>query len=131
MGTPRVHLRRVRLDTEVMVSQHRKHRGYASQRIVADYLREHGWPYAEPTGAGRDGSDIIGVLDIDVEVKARRGFDPLAAMKQQAERSNTNTLPFAVLRMNGQGEASINAWPVVIRLDHFIQLLRQAGYGAP
>jgi hypothetical protein len=25
----------------------RKHRGYASQRIVADYLRSNGWPYAE------------------------------------------------------------------------------------
>lgn len=26
------------------MSQHRKHRGYASQRIVADYLATHGWP---------------------------------------------------------------------------------------
>ena len=65
------------------MTNHRKHRGYASQRIVADYLREHGWMYAEPVGAGRDGSDITGLLDIDVEVKARRGFDPLAAMRQQ------------------------------------------------
>jgi hypothetical protein len=33
--------------------------------------------------------------------------------------------------MDGQGEASIGAWPVVIRLDHFIALLNAAGYGAP
>ena len=110
------------------MSQHRKHRGYESQRIVADYLRVNGWPYAEPTGAGRQGSDVIGVLDIDVEVKARRGFDPLAAMRQQAERPG-EALPFAVLRMDGQGEKSITEWPVVVRLETFIYLLRAAGYG--
>lgn len=112
------------------MSQHRKHRGYATQRIVADYLREHGWPYAMPAGAGRPGSDVVGVLDLDVEVKARRGFDPLAAMRQQEERAVDDVMPFAVLRMDGQGEASIGAWPVVIRLDLFIDLLREAGYGS-
>ena len=110
------------------MTQHRKHRGYASQRIVADYLQQHGWPFATPVGAGRDGSDIVGVIDLDVEVKARRGFNPAAAMKQQAER-NHGQLPFAVLRLDGQGPASIGEWPVVIRLDHFVQLLRDAGYG--
>lgn len=113
-----------------MTSQSRKHRGYESQAIVARYLAQHGWPYAEPTGAGRQGSDVIGVLDIDVEVKARRGFDPLDAMKQQAERNDGLVLPFAVLRMDGQGEASIGAWPVVVRFDTFIHLLHNAGYGA-
>ncbi len=112
------------------MSQHRKHRGLASQRIVADYLRTRGWPYAEPTGAGRQGSDVIGVLDIDVEVKARTGFSPLAVMKQQADRRDDRRLPFAVLRMDGQGEATISAWPVVIRFDLFVDLLRAAGYGS-
>ena len=111
-----------------MVSQSRKHRGYSSQRIVADYLRVNGWPFAEPTGAGRQGSDVIGVLDLDIEVKARRGFDPLAAMRQQDERG-TGRFPFAVLRMDGQGPATIGAWPCVIRFDNLVQLLREAGYG--
>jgi hypothetical protein len=39
-------------------------------------------------------------------------------------------LPFAVLRLDGQGEASIGAWPVVLRLDTFVRLLREAGYGS-
>lgn len=110
------------------MSQHRKQRGYESQRIVANYLRAHGWPYAEPVGAGRDGSDITGLPDLDVEVKARRGFSPAAAMKQQADRAD-GRLPFAVLRLDGQGEASVGAWPVVLRLDHFTDLLNDAGYG--
>lgn len=111
-----------------MASQHRKHRGYESQRIVANYLASHGWPYAEAVGAGRPGSDVTGVLDLDIEVKARRGFDPSAAMKQQTERFD-GRLPFAVLRLDGQGEAAIGAWPVVIRFDLFVGLLRAAGYG--
>lgn len=112
-----------------MPSQHRKSRGYASQRIVADYLRVNGWPHARSIGAGESGSDIVEVVDIDVEVKARRGFSPLAAMEQQAARAD-GRLPFAVLRMDGQGPASIAAWPVVIRLDAFVELLRAAGYGS-
>ena len=113
-----------------MPSQHRKHRGYASQRIVADYLRVNGWPYAEPVGAGRDGSDITGLVDIDVEVKARRGFNPKAAMDQQAERGD-GRLAFAVLRLDGQGPAAIEDWPVVIRFGAFVEVLRDAGWGDP
>ena len=36
-----------------MTSQSRKHRGYRSQKVVAMYLAENGFPFAESTGAGR------------------------------------------------------------------------------
>lgn len=113
------------------MTQHRKHRGYQSQRIVADYLAAHGFPYAEPVGAGRDGSDVTGCPGLDIEVKARRGFNPAAAMKQQAERAEPTLLPFAVLRLDGQGPGAIEDWPVVIRLGAFVQILREAGWGEP
>lgn len=113
------------------MSQHRKHRGYASQRIVANYLRDNGFPYAEPVGAGRDGSDVTGVPGLDIEVKARRGFNPAAAMRQQAERAEPWLLPFAVLRLDGQGPGSIADWPVVIRFAPFIDVLRDAEWGEP
>ena len=113
------------------MTQSRKHRGFNSQRIVADYFRVNGWPDAEPVGAGRAGSDITGMPGLDVEVKARRGFDPLAAMKQQEERAAFIDMAFAILRMDGQGPAVIGGWPVVIRLDQFTELLRAAGYGEP
>jgi len=114
-----------------MPSQSRKHRGMASQRIVADYLAAHGWPYAESTGAGRAGSDVTGAPGLDIEVKARRGFNPAAAMKQQAERSHPGDLAFAVLRLDGQGPAVIEDWPVVIRFGAFVEVLRDAGWGDP
>jgi len=112
-----------------MTSQHRKHRGYASQRIVADYLREHGWPFAEPVGAGRKGSDVTGTPAIDWEVKARRGFSPTEAMKQSQERSADGVIPIAVLRPDGWGEARIADWPAIVPLSVIVQLLREAGYG--
>ena len=52
-----------------MTSQSRKHRGYRSQKVVAMYLAENGFPFAESTGAGRSGADITGVGKIDFEVK--------------------------------------------------------------
>ena len=112
------------------MTQHRKHRGYATQRIVAAYLATRGWPHAYAIGAGEAGDDIQGTLDIAVEVKARTGFSPLAAIKQMQARRRPGALPFAVLRMDGTGEATVDDWPVVMRLEDVVALLRAAGYGA-
>lgn len=111
-----------------MVSKSRKHRGYKSQKIVADYLITQGWPYAQSTGAGRSGTDITGTMGIDWEVKARKDFNPSGAIKQLKERHNGRDLPVAVLRLNGQGEAGITEWPVILRLEDFVGLLKAAGY---
>lgn len=111
-----------------MPSQHRKHRGYATQRIVADYLRENGWPYAEPVGAGRPGSDVTGIAGIDLEIKARRGLDLTGTLTQQAERATEGVIPLAVIRPDGYGPARIAQWPVVMPLAVAVQLLKEAGY---
>ena len=111
-----------------MPSQGRKHRGYKSQDILADKLVVEGWPYAKSTGAGRSGTDVTGTIGIDWEVKARKDFNPSAAIKQLKERSDGKTLPLAVLRLNGQGPATIGDWPAVLRLDDLIRLLKEAGY---
>lgn len=112
-------------------SQHRKHRGYASQKIVAKYLAEHGFPYAEPAGAGRPGTDVTGVVGIDIEVKARRGFPVSEAMRQLAQRYKDGSVSVAVLRMDGQGPTTVDQWPAIITLGALVELLREAGYGEP
>jgi hypothetical protein len=114
-----------------MPSQHRKHRGYRSQKVLALYLASHGFPFAESTGAGRSGTDVTGTVGIDWEVKARKDFTPSAVMKQLKERSNGKDLQVAVLRLNGQGEASIGEWMTIVRLEDFVKLIRAAGYGDP
>lgn len=110
------------------MSQHRKHRGYASQRIVAEYLRTQGWPFAEPTGAGRQGSDVTGVVGVDIEVKARRALDLPGTLRQQVQRAAEGVVPLAVIRPDGYGPARIAEWPAVMPLAIAVQLLREAGY---
>ena len=88
------------------MSQHRKHRGYASQRIVADYLREHGFGFAESTGAGRSGTDVTGTPGIDWEVKARRSLNLVALIDQMLDRGDDD-LHVAVVRPDGKGPATI------------------------
>lgn len=114
-----------------MASQSRKHRGYRSQKVLAMYLAENGFPFAESTGAGRSGSDITGCVGIDWEVKARTGFNPAAVIAQMKERNNGKDIQLAVLRLNGQGEKSVGDWVALTRLETLVDLLREAGYGDP
>ena len=114
-----------------MASQSRKHRGYRSQKVLALYLAENGFPFAESTGAGRSGSDVTGTVGIDWEVKARTGFNPAAVIAQMKERNNGKDIQLAVLRLNGQGEKSVGDWVALTRLETLVELLREAGYGDP
>ena len=107
-----------------MASQHRKHRGMRTQKLVADYMRQW-FPFADSAGAGRTGSDVLNV-PFDVEVKARTGFNPKAALDQLKSRESGN-LGFAVLRLNGQGE-TVEDYCAIIRFDDLMGLLIQAGY---
>ena len=107
----------------------RKARGMRSQKVVADWFKEHGWVHAESTGSGRSGSDILGVAGCNIEVKARRAFNPLAWLRQ-AETGGEG-LPFVVFRCDGQGEANVGQWGVLFTLENATTLLRQAGYGSP
>ena len=111
-----------------MPSQSRKHRGYRSQKVLANYLTSNGFPFAESTGAGRSGSDVTGTVGIDWEVKARAGFSPAAAIAQLKDREN-GELGVVVLRLNGQGEKKVSDWVCLLRLEDVVKLLREAGYG--
>ncbi len=113
------------------MSQARKHRGYRSQRVVAERFADNGFPHAEPVGAGRAGSDIVGLVGIDVEVKARRDLNLVGLMKQLDARAKDGVLGIGVVRPDGMGETSVGMWPAVVCLDDLIALLRAAGYGTP
>lgn len=113
-----------------MTSQSRKSRGLRSQKVVAEWFRDNGFIYAESAGAGRSGSDVTGVPGLNIEVKARRAFSPLAWLRQ-AHAAKLSGLPFVVFRCDGQGEANVGEWGVLIRLDRFTDLLKEAGYFPP
>jgi len=106
------------------VTQHRKHRGFRTERVVAQYLSTV-WPGAT-VGRG-NGKDIVNV-PFDVEVKARKAFNPLEFIRQyKARTAISGELGFAVLRLNGQGE-SAEDYACIIRLGDLLPLL-QLKYG--
>lgn len=109
----------------------RKERGRETERLVAAYLRDHGWPYAEPVGAGRPGADITGLPGVAIEIKATKGCKPLEWMAQAHRHALAigAAVPFTVWRADGLGPASVYAWPVVTELSVMAGLLRAAGYG--
>jgi hypothetical protein len=106
----------------------RKQRGRTTQKLVAAYFAANGWVHAESTGAGRPGVDVTGLPGLACEVKARRGFSPLAWLKQAASYPG---LPFVVSRPDGMGPTTVESWPVTLKLSDFTILLRDAGYGSP
>ena len=109
---------------QLMASQHRKHRGFRTERVVAQYLSTV-WQGAT-VGRG-SGKDIVNV-PFDVEVKARAGFQPLAYMKQlKARTSVSGEIGLAVLRLNTQGE-NAEDYACIMRLGDLLPLL-QLKYG--
>jgi hypothetical protein len=102
-----------------MASQARKHRGFRTERVVAQYLSTV-WPHAT-VGRG-SGKDILGV-PFDAEIKARAGFQPLAYLKQlKARTALSGELGFGVIRLNGQGEDA-REYAAIIRLEDLLPLL--------
>ena len=102
-----------------MASQARKHRGFRTERVVAEYLGKY-WPHAT-VGRG-NGKDILGV-PFDAEIKARSGFQPKAGLAQiKARTEKSGELGFGILRLNGQGEDA-SEYACIIRLEDLLGLL--------
>lgn len=110
-----------------MTSQSRKHRGYRTQKVVAEYLKANGFPHAESTGAGRSGTDVTGIVGVDIEVKARTGLDLPGLLRQLKERAVEGDLGIGVLRLNGQGENAAE-YVAVLRFEDLVMLLRDSRY---
>lgn len=98
-----------------------------SQNLLAQWFRERGWPYAEPTGSGRPGVDLTGMPGLAPEVKARLDAGRLLeSMRQARTRAG---VAFVIQRPRNFGPANIDLWPVTITLGEFTALLQAAGYG--
>jgi len=102
-----------------MASQARKHRGFRTERVVAQYLGKY-WSHAT-VGRG-NGKDILGV-PFDAEIKARAGFQPKAVLAQiKARTEKSGELGFGILRLNGQGEDA-SEYACIIRFEDLLGLL--------
>jgi len=106
------------------MSQSRKHRGFRTERVVAEYLRR--WWEGASVGRG-SGRDILNV-PFDCEVKARTGLDVKGTLRQIESRTKESGLVgFATFRLNGQGE-NAEEYVAMLRLGDLVELLLAAGY---
>lgn len=107
-----------------MSVQSRKHRGYATQRLLAERWRESGFaPDAYAIGAGESGSDIQRApAGLEVEVKAQGAKMSLPAALRQAAARAGGDVPVIVWRHPGQGPATVGEWTVTMSLEDFERL---------
>ena len=107
-----------------MATQHRKHRGFRTERVVAEYLSQ--WWSGATVGRG-NGKDIVNV-PMDIEVKARADFKPLEWLRQSRKRTEKNgELNLVVCRMNSMGEDAAE-YLAFLKFSDLVQLLVKAGY---
>lgn len=103
-----------------------KLRGASTQAMVARWYQRL-WPAAQPIGSGESGRDVLNV-PVNIEVKGRKDFDPIAAIKQMVKRGREpgDVLPgFAVIRPFKMGEAHLADWLVVRRLADDTDILEE------
>ena len=100
----------------------RKARGSATERIVSERLKVL-WPFNNVVRG--PGPDLVETPGFAVEIKARTRLD-LPEWMRQAKRHSAKHggIPLLIIRLNGQGPASVDDFPVVMRLGDFIELVR-------
>lgn len=116
-----------------MTAQSRKHRGYATQRLLAQRWADSGLaPHATAVGAGETGSDVVnGPPGVKVEVKAQGDRMSLPAALRQAAAAPGIGVPVVVWRHPGQGAAAVGLWTVTMSLDDWEAMYLATGDPRP
>jgi len=104
------------------MSQSRKHRGYKTQRIIAEYLLPL-FPHCHAVGAGEGGKDLLMTPGYSIEVKARTRLDIPSGLRQAEEHAEPGDIPLLVARLNGQGEKNVGNFAVVMTLESLTKLI--------
>jgi len=87
-----------------------------TQRVVAEYLKLK-FPNCYPAGAGESGKDLRRTPGYSIEIKARSRLDIKGGLKQAKANAEPCDTPILIVRLNGQGEASVGDWVVIQSLE--------------
>jgi hypothetical protein len=102
-----------------------RQKGARTQALVAEWYQRL-WPAANSQGGGAAGRDVRGV-PLDIEVKFRKDFSPLAWIKQGRKRARPQTdelPPHVVMRPIGVGE-NVAEFLVIRRVDDDTAILEE------
>jgi hypothetical protein len=107
-------------------------RGLDLQNALARYLGRW-WPSAESTGAGRQGTDVLGIPGVVWECKTavdfKRDFKPIAWVRQCTGHAAAGDVPVTVYWPKGIGEERAGYALSILPLHVLVRLLLEAGYG--
>ena len=93
---------------------------------VVDYLRSHGFPWAERRvqGGSKDRGDVGGVPAVTLEVKNCARLEPAAWVDEAAvEAANAGTEVYAVVAKR-RGKGDVGQSYVIMPLSVFVGLVR-------
>jgi hypothetical protein len=106
-------------------------RGNALPNALARFLRPW-WPYAEATGAGRNGKDITGTPGVAWEVKTaddfKRDFKPTIWVKQAMTNAGLADVPVVVYFPRGLGEAHTGQALAIMDMNWLMTVLESGGW---
>lgn len=106
-----------------------KRKGTAFESAVVEYLRTHGWRYAErrALSGALDKGDVTGTPGLVFECKAEKQFDLAGAVGEaMAEKSNADAdFAAAILK---RPRRKVDEAYAVMPLWLYVRLLHAAGY---
>lgn len=105
-------------------------KGTMFETLVANYLREHGFPHAERRALQgvQDKGDLTGMPGLVIECKNHKEMSFSEWLKEtEQERVNANA-DYGVLVVKRRGVWDAGQSYAVMPLDAMARLLKQAGY---
>lgn len=107
-----------------MAGNSRKTRGRKTELLLAEYWSDV-FPQAEARASALGGTDLMHTDPFAFEAKARRGLDLLAWMRQAKKNASQGDIPTLIVRMNGQGEKSMDEWFTIMTQGDLKELVRR------
>jgi hypothetical protein len=107
-----------------------KQKGTRAENAVVEFLRRHGFPYAERRALGgiHDKGDITGCGPLVIEVKDHKTITLsqfMAELKQEVVNAKADT---GVAIIKKRGTLDVGEWYAVMPAAWIVDLLKEAGY---
>lgn len=104
-----------------------KAKGYAAEKLVADWLSENGYPGAERrvTSGHLDRGDISGVANVVIEVKDAQTLRLHEWLDETERERHHDSAEWGILVVKRYGSTDVAKWFAIQRVDAAVMMLRE------